>query len=158
MPCNAVQLCIICRPVLDSCMEELDKQLNKVSISVVYVHQQLLHDLSFINGTHVQSKCCCCRAGAAEGRDSTSEPFVYEYNQDYIDRRYEVMTLNIVHRRRRTGFEETKEFPIRTNDLIAGRYQVGYGHGFLSVGTVMASVWTTFLTSKSWLNSGTPCV
>ena len=50
---------------------------------------------------------------------------MYEYNQDYIDRRYEVMTLNIVHRRRRTGFEETKEFPIRTNDLIAGRYQVG---------------------------------
>ncbi|KAK9841296.1 hypothetical protein WJX74_003374 [Apatococcus lobatus] len=62
--------------------------------------------------------------GAEEARDSPSEPFVYEYNQDYIDRRYEVMTLNIVHRRRRTGFEETKEFPIRTNDLIAGRYQV----------------------------------
>ncbi|KAK9861667.1 hypothetical protein WJX84_010633, partial [Apatococcus fuscideae] len=61
-------------------------------------------------------------AEGAEGKDV--EAFVYEYNQDYIDRRYEVMTLNIVHRRRRTGFEETKEFPIRTNDLIAGRYQV----------------------------------
>lgn len=27
-------------------------------------------------------------------------------------------------RRCRTGFEETKDFPIRMNDLIAGRYQV----------------------------------
>lgn len=27
-------------------------------------------------------------------------------------------------RRHRTGFEETKDFPIRMNDLIAGRYQV----------------------------------
>lgn len=34
------------------------------------------------------------------------------------------MTLKVIHRRRRTGFEETKDFPIRVNDLIAGRYQV----------------------------------
>jgi hypothetical protein len=34
------------------------------------------------------------------------------------------MTLSVIHRRRRTGFEETKDFPIRVNDLIAGRYQV----------------------------------
>jgi hypothetical protein len=27
-------------------------------------------------------------------------------------------------RRCHTGFEETKDFPIRMNDLIAGRYQV----------------------------------
>lgn len=32
-------------------------------------------------------------------------------------------------RRRRTGFEDSKEFPIRRNDLIAGRYQVGGGGG-----------------------------
>jgi len=37
--------------------------------------------------------------------------------------RYEIMSLKIIHRRRRTGFEETKDFPIRINDLIAGRYQ-----------------------------------
>ncbi len=29
-----------------------------------------------------------------------------------------------IHRRGRTGFEETKDFPIRMHDLIAGRYQV----------------------------------
>ena len=29
----------------------------------------------------------------------------------------------MIHRRRRTGFEETKDFPIRVDDLIAGRYQ-----------------------------------
>ena len=33
------------------------------------------------------------------------------------------MTLKVIHRRRRTGFEETKDFPIRVSDLIAGRYQ-----------------------------------
>jgi hypothetical protein len=33
--------------------------------------------------------------------------------------------LRVIHRRRRTGFEDSKEFPIRKNDLIAGRYQVG---------------------------------
>ena len=38
--------------------------------------------------------------------------------------RYEIMALRVIHRRRRTGFEETKDFPIRVNDLIAGRYQV----------------------------------
>ena len=37
--------------------------------------------------------------------------------------RYEVLTLKVIHRRRRTGFEETKDFPIRVSDLIAGRYQ-----------------------------------
>ncbi len=29
-----------------------------------------------------------------------------------------------MRRRHRTGFEEAKDFPIRMNDLIAGRYQV----------------------------------
>ena len=35
-----------------------------------------------------------------------------------------MMTLKVIHRRRRTGFEETKDFPVRVDDLIAGRYQV----------------------------------
>jgi hypothetical protein len=38
--------------------------------------------------------------------------------------RYETFDLRIIHRRRRTGFEDSKEFPLRKNDLIAGRYQV----------------------------------
>ncbi|GIL55001.1 hypothetical protein Vafri_10672 [Volvox africanus] len=49
---------------------------------------------------------------------------LYEYEADYIDKKYEVFELRIIHRRHRTGFEETKDFPIRLNDLIAGRYQV----------------------------------
>ena len=47
-----------------------------------------------------------------------------EYDSDAVEREYEVMTLRIVHRRRCTGFEESKDFPVRANDLIAGRYQV----------------------------------
>ena len=39
--------------------------------------------------------------------------------------RYEILELKVIHRRRRTGFEETKDFPIRVDDLIAGRYQAG---------------------------------
>lgn len=49
---------------------------------------------------------------------------LYEYDQAYIDSKYEVFDLRIIHRRHHTGFEETKDFPIRQNDLIAGRYQV----------------------------------
>jgi len=41
----------------------------------------------------------------------------------FLDR-YEMFDLRVIHRRRRTGFEDSKEFPIRKNDLIAGRYQV----------------------------------
>lgn len=53
-----------------------------------------------------------------------------EYDSDAVERQYEVMTLRIVHRRRCTGFEESKDFPVRSNDLIAGRYQVrGWGRG-----------------------------
>jgi len=48
----------------------------------------------------------------------------YEYDTEYIAQKYEVFDLRIYHRRQRTGFEETKDFPIRMNDLIAGRYQV----------------------------------
>eukprot|EP00200_Dunaliella_tertiolecta_P003736 CAMPEP_0202359942 /NCGR_PEP_ID=MMETSP1126-20121109/13064_1 /ASSEMBLY_ACC=CAM_ASM_000457 /TAXON_ID=3047 /ORGANISM="Dunaliella tertiolecta, Strain CCMP1320" /LENGTH=1262 /DNA_ID=CAMNT_0048953517 /DNA_START=67 /DNA_END=3855 /DNA_ORIENTATION=- len=48
----------------------------------------------------------------------------YQYDPEYIARNYEVFDLRVYHRRCRTGFEETKDFPIRMNDLIAGRYQV----------------------------------
>lgn len=32
--------------------------------------------------------------------------------------------MKVVHRRRRTGFEDSKDFAIRRNDLVAGRYQI----------------------------------
>ncbi len=47
-----------------------------------------------------------------------------DYDSDEVDRQYEVMTLRIIHRRRCTGFEESKDFPVRHNDVIAGRYRV----------------------------------
>jgi hypothetical protein len=46
------------------------------------------------------------------------------FNEEYILRKYETIALKVIHRRNRTGFEETKDFPIRINDLVAGRYQV----------------------------------
>lgn len=49
---------------------------------------------------------------------------MYDYDQDHVDRKYELLSLKVIHRRRRTGFEESKDFPIRVNDLVAGRYQV----------------------------------
>ena len=58
----------------------------------------------------------CC-AGAGGGAH------LLEYDSDEVDRQYEVMTLHIVHRRRCTGFEESKDFPVRRNDVIAGRYR-----------------------------------
>ncbi len=46
---------------------------------------------------------------------------LYDYEPEYIEKKYDVFDLRIIHRRHRTGFEETKDFPIRLNDLIAGR-------------------------------------
>ncbi|CAJ1411169.1 unnamed protein product [Effrenium voratum] len=37
---------------------------------------------------------------------------------------FDSFNLRIVHERDRTGFEETKDFPIRLNSIVAGRYQV----------------------------------
>ena len=60
----------------------------------------------------------------ASQADTDSNAVIYDYDADYVDRKYELLSLKVIHRRRRTGFEETKDFPIRVNDLVAGRYQV----------------------------------
>lgn len=56
--------------------------------------------------------------------ETESDAVIYDYDPEYIDRKYELLSLKVIHRRQRTGFEETKDFPIRINDLVAGRYQV----------------------------------
>lgn len=35
-----------------------------------------------------------------------------------------MLQLRCVHRRRTTGFEDSKEMPLQPDDVIAGRYQV----------------------------------
>ena len=35
---------------------------------------------------------------------------------------YDSFNLKVIYDRERTGFEETKEFPIVINSIIAGRY------------------------------------
>jgi hypothetical protein len=37
---------------------------------------------------------------------------------------YDCFHLRVIFDRERTGFEETKEFPIVINSIIAGRYQI----------------------------------
>eukprot|EP00301_Raphidiophrys_heterophryoidea_P028079 c9967_g1_i1.p1 GENE.c9967_g1_i1~~c9967_g1_i1.p1 ORF type:complete len:537 (-),score=136.95 c9967_g1_i1:162-1772(-) len=50
-----------------------------------------------------------------------------EKDSDKFDEGYDVFYLKVYHRRMHTGFEESKDFPIRHNDVVAGRYQVvGY--------------------------------
>lgn len=56
--------------------------------------------------------------------ETESGAVIYDYDPEYVDRKYELLNLKVIHRRGRTGFEETKDFPIRVNDLVAGRYQV----------------------------------
>ena len=45
-----------------------------------------------------------------------------EANDDTVY--YDCFDLKIVYERNRTGFEETKDYPIDINGVIAGRYQV----------------------------------
>lgn len=49
---------------------------------------------------------------------------LYDYDEDAVEARYEFLDLRIIHRRQATGFEQTRELPLRINDLIAGRYQI----------------------------------
>ena len=58
---------------------------------------------------------------SGRGEEQAAE---YTYDQEYIDQKYETLLLKVIHRSRRTGFEETKDFPLHVNDLVAGRYQV----------------------------------
>merc|ERR1719382_756157 len=37
---------------------------------------------------------------------------------------YDSFSLRVVYERDRTGFEESKEFPIRMNSIVAARYQI----------------------------------
>ena len=37
---------------------------------------------------------------------------------------YDCFNLRVIYDRERTGFEETKEFPIVINSIIGGRYQI----------------------------------
>ncbi|DBA95987.1 TPA: hypothetical protein ACH3X1_001498 [Trebouxia sp. C0004] len=60
----------------------------------------------------------------ASQAEMESSAVTFDYDPDHVDRKYELLNLKVIHRRRRTGFEETKDFPIRVNDLVAGRYQV----------------------------------
>lgn len=59
-------------------------------------------------------------AGNEECGAITDELSIYETNEDD----YEIFQLKIVHRKNRTGFEESKEFAIVMNSIIAGRYYV----------------------------------
>ena len=61
---------------------------------------------------------------SGRGEEQAAE---YTYDQEYIDQKYETLLLKVIHRSKRTGFEETKDFPIHVNDLVAGRYQVTSG-------------------------------
>lgn len=79
---------------------------------------------------------------------------VYEYDQEYIDSKYEFLDLKIIHRRRCTGFEETKDFRVRINDLIAGRYQVNPTRPTLpSHDMGMGWLPACFVAASSWLKS-----
>lgn len=48
-----------------------------------------------------------------------------------------MINLKVIHRRQSTGFEQARELPLHIDDLIAGRYQVGWlgvGGGLASLG------------------------
>ena len=59
----------------------------------------------------------------AAGGEGAPRPAVV-YSEDYVAAQFEVLNLRVIHNKRRTGFEETKDFPIRVDELVAGRYQV----------------------------------
>jgi hypothetical protein len=70
----------------------------------------------------------------------------------HLHSKYEVLLLKVIHRRHCTGFEQARELPLHVDDLIAGRYQVGYVVGpaldlFKLPPFVYASAWETHAAS-----------
>lgn len=61
-----------------------------------------------------------------------ADPEVMQYDPEVVAKKYEIFNLQVIHRRNHTGFEETKDFPIRMNDCVAGRYQVLFGSFYTS--------------------------
>ena len=59
---------------------------------------------------------------ARTGARSGLRPAVV-FDEDHLARNFEVLHLRVIHSKLRTGFEETKDFPIRVGELVAGRYQ-----------------------------------
>jgi dual specificity tyrosine-phosphorylation-regulated kinase 2/3/4 len=68
------------------------------------------------------SGCCVARGGSGLGQ--YDDIALYDYDEDALQSKYEELTLRVLHRRGMTGFEPTRELPLRVNDLIAGRYQI----------------------------------
>ncbi|CAN4097642.1 unnamed protein product [Withania somnifera] len=54
-----------------------------------------------------------------EGGPTSDELLMFEGEKEF-----EVFNLRIIHRKNRTGFEETKDLPIVLNSIIAGRFYV----------------------------------
>lgn len=73
---------------------------------------------------HAFKPICCAAEDFSNQAETESDAVIYDYDPEYIERKYELLSLKVIHRRQRTGFEETKDFPVRVNDLVAGRYQV----------------------------------
>ena len=59
--------------------------------------------------------------GYGGGAGITKQYDIYPAQEDG---QYDSFSLKVIFVKNRTGFEESKEFPIRINSIIAGRYQV----------------------------------
>nr|GLL28008.1 MAP kinase kinase kinase mkh1 [Ipomoea trifida] len=55
-----------------------------------------------------------------EGGTASDELLMLNASEDD----FEVFNLRIIHRKNRTGFEESKDFPIVLNSIVAGRYHI----------------------------------
>jgi dual specificity tyrosine-phosphorylation-regulated kinase 2/3/4 len=63
-------------------------------------------------------------AASAFACASVSAAAALPYDAEALAARYEVLHLRVVHRRGATGFEHTRELPLRVGDVIAGRFRV----------------------------------
>eukprot|EP01026_Neomeris_dumetosa_P060234 TRINITY_DN5676_c0_g1_i6.p1 TRINITY_DN5676_c0_g1~~TRINITY_DN5676_c0_g1_i6.p1 ORF type:complete len:879 (+),score=127.31 TRINITY_DN5676_c0_g1_i6:201-2837(+) len=61
---------------------------------------------------------------AIETASRVSSDHQLEYDPDFINEKYEVFNLRIIHPKGRTGFEEHKEQLFGKGDLVAGQYEV----------------------------------
>lgn len=113
------------RQVPSNPSRKADAAVSQGRIRCIYDDAPRRNDCNWLSCRgHAVELICHAAEAFSNQAETESGAVIYDYDPEYVDRKYELLSLKVIHRRGRTGFEETKDFPVRVNDLVAGRYQV----------------------------------
>ncbi|GMH27158.1 hypothetical protein Nepgr_029001 [Nepenthes gracilis] len=109
-----------------------------------------IHEATYVAAEdYLQDKSCDCEVGdnveAVKGSrepiasvDAEESAAVEEFPfWETTEDEYDIFNLRVIHRKNRTGFEESKDLPIVLNSVVAGRYYIKEYIGSAAFSTVV---------------------